>query len=392
VSAQMKPAPDGTLKWTNGRFAVLVTLADGTRPWLQLEPEVTHAEAKRRAPELVLRARRTTSAADVLVTPPAHETVAEWVERWLLFREARGLESVRDDRSRLRNHALPILGATPMREVSPAQLEDVRDRLDQRIRDATLSWKTASHVWATVKMAFHDAHTAKDRSLRVRDDNPSSGLAAPDRGMVKAKQFLYPSEYLKLTACPDVPLLWKRVVTLSIYLYLRAAELEALAWEDVDLVHGTVHIHRSLRRYTHEEKQTKTGGTRRFAFEPTLRPLLEQMHRESGGQGRVLGAEGMPDKYDLANGLRVYLAMAGVERDELFTNDATRKWITFHDLRATGITWMAVRGDEPLRIKQRAGHSCLSTTEGYIRVAEELQGGFGDVFGPLASGALYARP
>jgi hypothetical protein len=25
-------------------------------------------------------------------------------------------------------------------------------------------------------------------------------------------------------------------------------------------------------------------------------------------------------------------------------------------LRATGITWAAVRGDDPLRIKQRAGH------------------------------------
>lgn len=49
------------------------------------------------------------------------------------------------------------------------------------------------------------------------------------------------------------------------------------------------------------------------------------------------------------------------------------KWITFHDLRATGITWMAVRGDDPLKIKQRAGHASLSTTEGYIRLAEELR-------------------
>jgi len=388
VTPKAREVPDGTLKWSAGRYAVLVTLADGGRPWIRLESEVTHVEAIRRAPELVLRARRSTSAAEVLVKPPANETVAEWTERWLLFREAKGLESVRDDRSRLKNHILPIVGSTPMRAVSPAQLEDVRDRLDQRIRDATLSWKTASHVWATLKMAFHDAQTAKDRSLPVREDDPTVGLAAPDRGMVKAKQYLYPSEYLKLMACPEVPLVWKRVVTLSIYLYLRAAELEALAWEDVDLVHGTVHIHRSLRRYTHEEKQTKTGGTRRFAFEPTLRPLLEQMHRESGGEGRVLGEDGMPDKFDLANGLRVYLAMAGVEREELFTNDATRKWITFHDLRATGITWMAVRGDEPLRIKQRAGHSCLSTTEGYIRVAEELKPGFGDVFTPVPPGVV----
>ncbi|WP_394826137.1 site-specific integrase [Pendulispora albinea] len=63
--------------------------------------------------------------------------------------------------------------------------------------------------------------------------------------------------------------------------------------------------------------------------------------------------------------------------------DAQRKNITFHDLRATGITWMAVRGDDPLRIKQRAGHKSFSTTEGYIREAENLSVGFGKPFPSL---------
>jgi integrase len=44
--------------------------------------------------------------------------------------------------------------------------------------------------------------------------------------------------------------------------------------------------------------------------------------------------------------------------------------MTWHDLRATGLTWLAIRGDDPLKIKQRAGHSAFSTTEGYVRQAE----------------------
>lgn len=44
---------------------------------------------------------------------------------------------------------------------------------------------------------------------------------------------------------------------------------------------------------------------------------------------------------------RAALRTAGVGRRELFANDRTRKWITFHDLRATGITWMAIRGHDP---------------------------------------------
>jgi len=65
--------------------------------------------------------------------------------------------------------------------------------------------------------------------------------------------------------------------------------------------------------------------------------------------------------------------------------------MTFHDLRATGITWMAVQGVDPLKIKQRAGHANLSTTERYIRVAEELRPGFGEVFPPLPRSILSAH-
>jgi hypothetical protein len=43
--------------------------------------------------------------------------------------------------------------------------------------------------------------------------------------------------------------------------------------------------------------------------------------------------------------------------------------------RATGITWMAVRGDDPLKIKQRAGHTTFQTIEGYIREAEAVRSG-----------------
>lgn len=57
--------------------------------------------------------------------------------------------------------------------------------------------------------------------------------------------------------------------------------------------------------------------------------------------------------------------------------------LTFHDLRGTGITWMAVRGDEPLRIQQSAGRAHFATTQGYIRAAEDHQAGFGHPFPTL---------
>jgi hypothetical protein len=81
--------------------------------------------------------------------------------------------------------------------------------------------------------------------------------------------------------------------------------------------------------------------------------------------------------------LRRWLRKAGVTRRELFEDTRTTKSLTWHDLRATGLTWMAVRGDEPLKIMQRAGHGRFETTQRYVREAENLRDGFGEVFPPL---------
>jgi hypothetical protein len=53
---------------------------------------------------------------------------------------------------------------------------------------------------------------------------------------------------------------------------------------------------------------------------------------------------------------------------------------------------MAVRGDDPLKIKQRCGHTTFSTTELYIREAESVREGFGQVFPTLPACLLGIAP
>jgi hypothetical protein len=64
--------------------------------------------------------------------------------------------------------------------------------------------------------------------------------------------------------------------------------------------------------------------------------------------------------------------------------------MTFHDLRATGITWMAIRGDEPIKIMRRAGHENITTTMGYVREAENLEYPVGEVFPAVPSALLVS--
>lgn len=317
-----------------------------------------------------------------LVPVESGENVIEWIVRWFAFREDRGLVTVDDDRSRFENHIRPKLGALPIGAVRRDDIEALVEELDGKVQAGKLSWKTAAHVWGLVTRMFADASGAKRRDLRVRADNPALGVHGPDRGASKAKQYLYPSELLQLVSCEDVPVRWRVMFAITTYLYARAGEVNALTWDDVDLERGVVHIHASMNRRTGKVSTTKTEITRRVPIEPALRPVLEALHRESGGRGRVSPVQGTDRK--LSRQLQRCLRLAGVTRAELFADDASRKPITFHDLRATGITWAAFRGDDPLRIKQRAGHRTFSTTEGYIREAENLrETNFGEPFPPL---------
>jgi integrase len=270
-------------------------------------------------------------------------------------------------------------------------VELLRDALDAKITKGELAWKTIASCWTLVTSMCDDMANAKRREFRVRTDNPCRDVKPPERGAHLAKQYLYPSEFLQFVTFEKVPLRWRRAVALAIYTYVRDGELRVLRWDagDVDLEHGVLSITRAYnRRKPNETKGTKSDASRRFAIEPALLPLLDVLHEEKGGEGLVID---LPSERAMARNLRRWLWKAGVRRPELHQSTPTRKHLTWHDLRATGASWMAVRGDDPLKIKQRCGHKTFSTTEIYIREAEAVREGFGEVFPTLPEVLIQFR-
>lgn len=99
----------------------------------------------------------------------------------------------------------------------------------------------------------------------------------------------------------------------------------------------------------------------------------------------------LPPDEDRAELLRKDLRTAGVDREALFVeDDPLRARLTFHNLRDTGLTWMAVRGDDPMRIQWRAGHTTFKTTQGYIAAGRNMGASFGKPF-PALPRAVLAR-
>ena len=78
-------------------------------------------------------------------TAGASDTVNEYTKRWLASREGR-VNSIRDDRSRMRDHVQPLIGEL---EAGTFTRDDVENVRDAKIASGALNWKTARNVWAT---------------------------------------------------------------------------------------------------------------------------------------------------------------------------------------------------------------------------------------------------
>lgn len=376
-----------SVQFFRGMWHARVTQKDGSRPWVPLPGVADRDDAKRIGDEL----QRDVDAGKFVAPRPKrgsrarvvqHESVAIWFERWQQWRESKGIAAVRTDRSRFKRHIGPAIGHLAMADVCRRDLELFVAELDAKVASDKMEPPTAKRIWSVARKMFVDAQRSKQLGLRVREDNPARDVAGPDTGPKKSKQFLYPSEFLALVSCDAIPVNERRLYAIAAYTWLRSNELDALQWSDLDIPHRVMTVHRAVDRRTGEEHEVKGGkGTRDIPIHDAIAPMLQAMKDE----GCDRPVPDIPGGHALAaEEFRQRLLAAGVTRPALHTTTKTRKRITFHDLRATGITWTALQGMDPLRIMQRAGHRKFETTMGYIRTAEMLRSAdVGEPFPPL---------
>lgn len=385
----------GWVKWrksaTTGRrhWHVRLTLTNGARPWVPLDPGIAHEdEAGARASARLVSDEARASG---LVPDTVRETVSEYAMRWLAAREGR-LRSVRANKAHLETHLLPLMGATDIRVVERTAIERVVADLDTKVRKGELTAKSARNIWGTIGKMFDDATNAKPATgLRCLDVDPTDKVRGPDDdGVTKRLQFLYPSEFLRFAACEDVARRWRQNVAIAIYLCLRDGEQRALRWANVDMEHGVATIAETFDRETLEDREgTKTNAARMIHIPPTLMPLLALMRKRAGGKGHVCPLGSLRD---MARGLRSRLLRAGIDRAELHSDTSVSKQIRWHDLRGTGATWLAVQGRPATEIRDTLGHTHTNMTDRYMRNASMLRGGrFGEPFPPLPADLLMGE-
>jgi integrase len=283
--------------------------------------------------------------------------------------------------------------------MSREETEAIRDVLDAQVREriknglnAGISGDTAQNVWTVLRTTFKETVGSRDRTLRVRTDDPTAGIKPPLKTPSRQKTFLYPVEVANLLACKKVARVWREVSAVAAYGYVRPEELQAFTWPDVDLAAGTLGVSKAINGRTGKPKPLpKTQhAVRDVPIEPALAPLLKRMRAEAAGAdqpggptGPVLPILGEVNDKHRAKLLRDHLRLAGVTRPRLFAETATLRQVDFRSLRDTGITWLALAGVPLQAMQRRAGHQEMETTLGYVKMAEDLTGKVGTPFAPL---------
>ncbi len=262
----------------------------------------------------------------------------------------------------------PILGSKTMATLRAEDLEEVRDKLDVTLRGGLLQPATARNIWSIVTAAMKAAAHAKDRSLRVHKSPIYVGILPPRPGRSRVRPWLYPTEWLTLARCPQVPADWRRVYALALYTGLRPNELRALRWEHVDTTAGLVRVTEAWDPEAKGIKVTKTeAGHRVVPLRPELLPLLRERAPDDELVLQIPWTR-------IAQRLRVHLETAGVSRPRLRATSATEMPMDFRALRDTYATWRALEGADVLSLKRELGHEDLSTTDAYVKEAASHRG------------------
>lgn len=380
-----RPRTGSIEKRPNGTFAARVTMKDGRRSArIELRDATTEAQARAIAQTLQLAEDRShalyieslTRKGQPRPDEPAREGTSDaW---WAIYIETKvcGEGHRRIERGAWKKWISPVLGHLVMATLRPEDIERVRDKLDAAIDAGEITSGTAENVWSTLTTAMTAATNSKDR-VRLRVHLPPrfpvpvhTGILPPRGGDDRVRPWLYPSEWLTLASCAEVPEEWRRVYALALYTGLRPNELRVLTWDDLELDAGLLRVARAWDVEAREEKAPKTrGGMRTIPIRPELRALLV---RPPGVAGRARIVTGTMRK--IAERLRAHLRLAGVRRARLFVSSATELPIDFRALRDTYATWRAIEGVEAYALRRELGHESLETTDRYIKAAGTVRG------------------
>ena len=246
----------------------------------------------------------------------------------------------------------PVLSKRAMQDIMPLHLEMVK----KNMINAGRSMRTIQYALAVVRQVF----TYAQRNRLFIGSNPADKTGGVKRPKVdnRRTRFLTREEATDLLAelkkrSSDL----HEMALFSLHTGARAGEVFSLQWGDIDILRGIAMF-----------KDTKSSRNRvAFLTDEVKRVLTSRRPENANADVFVFPARGGQKAEKVSNSFSRAV-------DQLRLNEGVtdrRQRVTFHTLRHTFASWLAIDGGDLYHIKELLGHSTIQLTERYSHLSAE---------------------
>ncbi|MCU1692489.1 MAG: Phage integrase [Frankiales bacterium] len=325
----------------------------------------------RREAQTALRQRVAEAEAGQHVAPDA-ETLADWVERWLVAEKTQVRPSTWSSYSRnLQLHVVPALASKRLQHLRPSYLSGLYARLLEggRADHASgrgLSPRTVRYIHTILRKCLQGAVDEEGllQTNPAAKAKPPKASASGDKH-TKISYWTGPQvgQFLERTAYQRHHAAWLLLATTG----MRRGEALGLAWADLDLEVGRLSVRRTLVDLLAGAvpvwSDPKTAKWRRTVDLDERTVAVLRSHRASQARERLSTGPSY-EQHDLVpampDGRPVHPERSSRDTETVARSDLPR--IRPHDLRHTWAVLALQAGVHPKVVQERLGHSGISFT------------------------------
>jgi len=271
---------------------------------------------------------------------PYFEDIANKYKAWAKENKA----SWQADISRCDMYLIPALGKDRLNEISSFRLEKLKSELIKK----ELAPASVKHCLVLFRQIYNKALVW---GLH-KGENPIKGVKMPSVQNQRERFLSYEEAQSLLEALRGKSQTLHDMATISLHCGLRAGEIFSLKGQHIDLQNSIITI-----------ADPKNKQARKAFITNTVKDILEKRMTEK-------------DKYifpDSRHGEKIK-AVSRVFRDvvnSIGLNDGvedTRQKVTFHTLRHTFASWLALQGESLMTIRELLGHKSFEMTKRYAHL------------------------